>query len=83
MSFLLALPWWEILWNALKVALGGMAIYFMWSWGRSITQGVQQASPYLGALVGSMGALLSMLPIMMMFMMFMNMFSSFMGMFRD
>mgnify|MGYP000574837739 CR=1 FL=1 len=57
--------------------MGGIGAYYMWQWGSAVTQGVQQAAPGIGAMVGALGMVLSLLPvfmIMMFMMMFMNMF---------
>lgn len=63
----------------IMAVMGGIGAYYMWQWGSSITTGVQQAAPGIGAMVGALGMVMSLLPvfmIMMFLMMFMNMFMS-------
>lgn len=71
-------PWWIwVIIGALLVAGGGITIYHWWSWGQTVTQGLQQAAPGLGAMVGSIGIMFTLLPPLLMLMMFTWMLSTF------
>jgi hypothetical protein len=73
-----AIPWWiwAIIGGLLAIG-GGITLYHWWNWGQALTQGLQQAAPGLGTMVGSLGMMFSLLPPLLMMMMFMWMFSSF------
>lgn len=86
MSFMI--PEWifsllRIVLYGVSIAGGGLLVYNLFNWGSSISQGVQQASPGLGAMIGAMGMMFAILPPMFMMMMFMQMFSSMIGMFSE
>jgi len=71
------IPWW--IWaiiGGLLLVGGGITFYHWWNWGQAFTQGLQQAAPGLGMMVGSIGMLFALLPSVFMIMMFMWMFSS-------
>jgi len=62
----------------IPIIMGATAIWWLWSSGSAIQQGIQQAAPGLGAAVGSIGMMFSLLPMMLMFMMFMSMMTMMM-----
>ena len=67
---------WAIIAGLLAVG-GGIALWHFFNWGQAVTQGLQQAAPGLGAMVGSLGVMFSLLPPMLMLMMFAWMLSTF------
>jgi hypothetical protein len=75
----LPVPWWIwVIAGVLLAAGGGIALYHFFNWGQAVTQGLQQAAPGLGAMVGSIGLMFSLLPPLLMLMMFTLMLSTFM-----
>jgi len=79
-------PWTTILWIILLGGLAGavgVGLYHFYNIGQTFVSGLQQVSPALGAMLGSVGVLMTMMPIMFMMMMFMNMFSTLMGVFGE
>lgn len=50
---------------AILAVMGGIGAYFLWQWGSAITQGVQQAAPAIGAMVGAVGMVMALLPALM------------------
>ena len=71
-------PWWIwVIAGVLLAAGGGIALWHFFNWGQAITQGLQQAAPGLGAMVGSLGVMFSLLPPVLMLMMFTWMLSTF------
>jgi hypothetical protein len=68
---------WAIIGGLLLVG-GGITFYHWFNWGQAVTQGLQQAAPGLGAMVGSLGIMFTLLPPLLMVMMFTWMLSTFM-----
>jgi hypothetical protein len=67
-----------------SLAIGsGIALWHFFNWGQTITQGLQQAAPGLGAMIGSLGTMFSLLPPMLMLMMFTWMLSTFTRLFGE
>jgi len=77
------LAWWQWLIIALVALFGGIGAWHIWSWGQTITGGLQQVAPALGAMIGSIGMLFALMPPILMLMMFMWMFSSLMRVFGE
>lgn len=67
---------WAIIAGLLAVG-GGIALWHFFNWGQAVTQGLQQAAPGLGTMVGSLGVMFSLLPPMLMLMMFSWILSTF------
>jgi len=82
----LPIAWTTILWLILLGGLAGtvgIGLYHFFNIGQTFVSGLQQVTPALGAMLGSVGMLITVMPIMFIMMMFMHMFSSLMGVFGE
>jgi len=66
----------------IMLIMGAIGVYYMYQWGSAITQGVQQAAPGIGAMVGAIGMIFALMPIIMMMMFLFMMMNMFISLFR-
>jgi len=66
----------------IPIIMGGMAIWWLWSAGQAVQQGIQAVAPGLGMAIGSIGMMFSLLPFMMMYMMMFSMMTTMLKIFE-